>query len=290
MADRTEMEGVQGGRKMNLSTLTGKKVRVMIKRGDTLNSLTEKYECTEDELRSRIDRLFTIKGAAHDVWNQLVANGKKAKSSKSPVLDQEPEQEQTEEAIVSVDPDNTEALGIQQLRESEEEKSKIVLSLEKELSAIMRERYELRKQFQTLRKEIADLKRTYLKKYKSAEKLIQRDNDLDKRMSEVAATCQEEKAALEAIRGKIEEASKIVLSVYENGEIALFEGILANKLDDRGHEDLYNSLREREEAEDFRPRDLRVIARLIKIVSRISVPFDIIFENEEVESGYKVFK
>ena len=275
---------------MNLSTLTGKKVRVMIKRGDTLNSLTEKYECTEDELRSRIDRLFTIKGAAHDVWNQLVANGKKAKSSKSPVLDQEPEQEQTEEAIVSVDPDNTEALGIQQLRESEEEKSKIVLSLEKELSAIMRERYELRKQFQTLRKEIADLKRTYLKKYKSAEKLIQRDNDLDKRMSEVAATCQEEKAALEAIRGKIEEASKIVLSVYENGEIALFEGILANKLDDRGHEDLYNSLREREEAEDFRPRDLRVIARLIKIVSRISVPFDIIFENEEVESGYKVFK
>ena len=275
---------------MNLSTLTGKKVRVMIKRGDTLNSLTEKYECTEDELRSRIDRLFTIKGAAHDVWNQLVANGKKAKSSKSPVLDQEPEQEQTEEAIVSVDPDNTEALGIQQLRESEEEKSKIVLSLEKELSAIMRERYELRKQFQTLRKEIADLKRTYLKKCQSAEKIIQRDNDLDKRMSEVAATCQEEKAALEAIRGKIEEASKIVLSVYENGEIALFEGILANKLDDRGHEDLYNSLREREEAEDFRPRDLRVIARLIKIVSRISVPFDIIFENEEVESGYKVFK
>lgn len=274
---------------MNLSTLTGKKVRVMIKRGETLKDLMAKYECTEDELRSRIDHLFTIKGAAHDVWNQLVANGKKVKSFKPPVLNQEPEQNQTEEAIVSV-PDNTEVLGIQQLRESEEEKSKTVLSLEKEYSAIVRERYELRKKFQTLREEIADLKRAYLKKCRSAEKIIQKENDLNKRMGEVAATCQEEKAALEAIRGKIEEVSKIVLSVYENGEIALFEGILADKLDDRGHEDLYNSLREREEAEDFRPRDLRVIARLIKIVSRISVPFDIIFENEEVESGYKVFK
>ena len=275
---------------MNLSTLTGKKVRVMIKRGETLKDLMAKYECTEDELRSRIDHLFTIKGAAHDVWNQLVANGKKVKSFKPPVLNQEPEQNQTEEAIVSV-PDNTEVLGIQQLRESEEEKSKTVLSLEKEYSAIERERYELRKRFQALRKEIADLKRTYLKRCQSAEKIIQKDNDLNKRMGEVAAACQEEKAALEAIREKIEEVSKIVLSVYENGEIALFEGILTdNKLDDRGYEDLYNSLREREEAEDFRPRDLRVIARLIKIVSRISVPFDIIFENEEVESGYKVFK
>ena len=72
-------------------------------------------------------------------------------------------------------------------------------------------------------------------------------------------------------------------------EIALFDETIEASLDDAGHTALFSQLRDQEEAEDFRPRDLRVVARIIRIVANLDAPVEIIFEDEEVKRAYDVF-
>ena len=108
-------------------------------------------------------------------------------------------------------------------------------------------------------------------------------------MNKIRDTHNAKQKTLEEIRSQIKEMSKIVLCVYNSREIAPFDEAVEINLDDTGHDELFNQLREREEAEDFRPKDLRVVARVTKIVANLSVPVEIIFEDEEIKRAYEVF-
>lgn len=60
-------------------------------------------------------------------------------------------------------------------------------------------------------------------------------------------------------------------------------------LDDTGHDELFAQLRERNEAEDFRPKDLRLVARVIQIVTNLDAVVEILFDDEEIKKAYEVF-
>ena len=68
----------------DLRGLTGKKVRCGIKNGMTMDDFCKRYECTPEELETRIGHLFTVKGAAKQVLSEIAANSKKPRSKTKP--------------------------------------------------------------------------------------------------------------------------------------------------------------------------------------------------------------
>ena len=284
---------------MTLATLTGKKVRISIKRGWTTDDFCGKFGCSTDELFARIGQLYTVRETALQVWSEIAANEKKArkatKVAEAEIVEEVAQQviaEETTDSVEEAEPETAEPVtenpALAELREIEEKQSATVVNLEKEHTALASERYNLRKSFQRVREELMEIRAAFEAKGHEAEEIVQKDNELVNRMNEIAVVYREERASLETIRDRIKEAFKIAIGVYSNGEITLLEESEI-VLDETGHEELFETLREREEAEDFRPRDLRVVARLMTIVSRLTVPFDITFDNDEVQLGYELF-
>lgn len=278
---------------MEARTLTGKKVKIGIKNGLTVKDFCAKYECTQDELMARIERLFTVSGVARQIWNEIVANEKKATKAKT-IAEKEDISDTTkvadkvtEEEIAESTPPHVPTLD--ELRVSESEYSDTMIEMEKAYKACYQERDNGRKKYQAIRDDIQQLKTALEARRHEAQMIIQKDKELVERMNGIYAEYRIEREALEAIRSQIEELSKIVLCVYSSREIAPFDEAVEIELDDSGYDELFNLLREQEEAEDFRPKDVRVVARLIRIVANLGTPVEIIFEDEEVKMAYEVF-
>ena len=273
----------------DLRGLTGKKVRCGIKNGMTMDDFCKRYECTPEEMGIRIGHLFTVKGAAKQVLSEIAANSKKPRSKTKPeeetapvaeVATEEPEEEPKEEDL--------KVLSLEALKALEASKSRAVISMEAKYVDLHRERVEGRKAFAEVLDKIKEIKQQFDAANRRAREIIRNDNALVEQMNEITVTYSAERKALEMIRAKIEEMSKIVICVYSSREIGPLDETEI-ELDDSGHEDHFELLREQEEAEDFRPRDLRVVARVIAIVDKLDVPFEIVFEDDEVRRAYEIF-
>lgn len=273
-----------------LRNLTGKRVHIGIKNGMSVQDFCQKYECNPEELQERLGRLFTVKDNARQVWNEILANEKKPKAKVvvEEAVDTVPDvaDEVTEDEEVDTTPH---VPTMDELKASEGLYSDAVIELEKAYKACFQEREKGRDEYRRLRDDISELKRAYESKGHEVEKIIQRDHELVDRMNEIYTVYRGKRAALEAIRSQIEELSKIVICVYSSREIAPFDETVEINLDDTGHDELFSHLREQEEAEDFRPKDVRTVARLIRIVANLGSPVEIIFEDEEVKKAYEVF-
>lgn len=275
---------------MNVKKLTGKKVKVGIKNGMTIQDFCEKYECIPAELWGRIGQLFTVKDTARQIWNEIEANEKKKRKSKAAAKETVVVTDTTDKAADNETVDEApHAPTIDELKASEADYSDVVMKLEKTWKDLHQERDKGRENFQRLREEMRELKKEHDAKWREAKKIIQRDNELVDQMNKIRDTHNAKQKTLEEIRSQIKEMSKIVLCVYNSREIAPFDEAVEINLDDTGHDELFNQLREQEEAEDFRPKDLRVVARVTKIVANLSVPVEIIFEDEEIKRAYEVF-
>lgn len=279
----------------DLKKLKGFNIKTGVKRGWTKEKFCEEYGCTEEELFARLSQIYTVKNSRMEVWNDLLANEKKARKKEEPKEETVIQPEVAEETVNSEEPasESEDCVAVNQsleeLRKSEERQSDKVVELEKQYQAFSSKRYELRKTFQSRQEEMLELKKAYEAKVHEAEEIVQKDNDIVVRMNEIADEYRLERAMLESIRFAIAERSKITIGVHADGEIAPFDEEIV-ELDESGHEELYAVLREREEAEDFRPKDLRVVARVMKIVARLNVPVEIIFDNEEVELAFEIFR
>lgn len=178
---------------------------------------------------------------------------------------------------------------LDELKASEVDYSNATIELEKAYKDLRAEREKGRETYQRLRSEIYELKKQHDAKYHEAEKIVQRDNELVDQMNEIYAAHNFKQAALEKIRSQIKEMSKIVLCVYSNREIAPLDEAAEVNLNDTGHDELFAQLRERNEAEDFRPKDLRLVARVIQIVTNLDAVVEILFDDEEIKKAYEVF-
>ena len=282
---------------MDVKKLSGKKVKSGIKNGMTIQDFCQKYECTPDELWARVGRIFTVKDTARHVWNQIEANGKKKRKSKVKERDNAAEanvETETMEVTECVAEDETKGdisstPTLDELKASERNYSDATIKLERAYKDLHAERERGRETYQRLRNEARELKKEHDAKRREAEKIAQRDNELVSQMNEISAAHGFKQAALEKIRAQIKEMSKIVLCVYSSREIAPFDEAVEINLDDTGHDELFSQLREQEEAEDFRPKDLRLVARVIRIVANLDVKVEILFDDEEIKKAYEVF-
>lgn len=274
-----------------LRVLTGKKVKVGIKNGMTVQDFCAKFECDPDEFMTRLGRLFTVKDTAKQVWGDIVANEKKPKAKVADVVEEVVETPKVADEVAEDESGDvtSPALTLDELKAKEAEYSDVLIEREKYYKTLYQERDEGKKKYQSLHDEIKSLKKQCEVKCHEADKVIKRDKELVDEMNAIWAKYCDERAALEAIRDQIKEMSKIVLCVYSSREIAPFDEEVEITLDDAGHEELFNQLREQEEAEDFRPKDVRTVARLMRIVANLGSPVEIIFEDEDVKTAYGVF-
>ena len=275
-----------------LTTLTGKKVRVGIKNGMTVDDFCKRYSCEPAELNVRIGKLFTVNDDAKKIWGEILANEKKPKAKVTAVEEVVGTSKVADNATEGEATDDTppRAPTLDELKSSESELSDKLIEMEKAYKACYQDRDEGRKKYRSLLDDIKSIKKQFDAKVHDAEVIIRRDDEIVGKMNGIWTEYRDKRAALEAIRAQIEEMSKIVLCVYKDYEIAPFDESLEIKLDDRGHDDLFKELREQEAAEDFRLKDIKVVARLIRIVANLGSPVEIIFDDEEVRKAYEALK
>ncbi len=275
-----------------LTTLTGKKVRMGIKNGMTMDDFCQKYECDSAELIVRIGKLFTVNDDARRILADILANGKKPKPRGAAIAETVEAPKAANEATEGEATDDTppRAPTLDELKSSESELSDKLIEMEKAYKACYQDRDEGRKKYRSLLDDIKSIKKQFDAKVHEAEVIIRRDDEIVGKMNGIWTEYRDKRAALEAIRAQIEEMSKIVLCVYKDREIAPFDEGLEISLDDSGHDELFKTLREQEVAEEFRLKDIKVVARLIRIVANLGSPVELIFDDDELKMAYEALK
>ena len=295
-----------------MKSINQKAVNFDIDHGYTVMDLCKKYECnSEDELLEALRKVFPIERAFNMIQRKLRANGKlprrnksgrdesgdpkelKAQQKKEPAPKAQQKKELAPKAQQTAPQKEAETSSptLDELITSETQMSAEVIELEKRCVDLNEERLSNRKQFAEIIEDIKHLKETCEAKVREAQAIVAKDQEVSENLAELGCTLQTRRGELEDIRRRIEYLSKIEICVYSDRRIAPFDEASKIDLDDSGHEERYERLSKRPEAEDYRPRDLRVVARILSIVDNLGGrPVELIFEDEEVKQAYGVFQ
>ena len=272
-----------------ITSLTGKKVRIGIKNGLTLVGFCEKYDCGVGEFRGRLERIFTQKEVFRQVWGEIQANEKKPRRTSAPMEVQIVTAVETSPEPALEEPQEKHSLSLDELKVLEASYSGEAIEFETRYKNLFQERLACRDAYKRIRDELEELKRQFQSKGCEAEKVIRHDEKIVTEMNEISEQYRVKRAALETVRREIEEKSKITVCVFANREIALLDDTAEITLDDKGHDELFKKLREQEIAEEFRPRDVRLVARILKIQANLNAPVEVLFDDEEIKLAYEAF-
>ena len=171
------------------------------------------------------------------------------------------------------------------LHQSETAISARVIELEVEHKALVNAHREEIGRLHSIEEALGRAEQILLQMNSEYERAVGKIESLLQRMSNVSQERAQEVARLTEIRGQIEELNTIVICAYTNGTIAPFEdnGL---KLDDSGHDQIYDNLMRRDECLDFRARDIQIIARLISIQRNTPAKIEVISEIEGLEQAF----
>ncbi len=275
-----------------MKNMTQKSVNFDINHGYTVMDFCEKYGySSKDELVEALRKVFPIERASDRVLRKIQANDKlprrdesgRDESGDAPKAQQKKEPAPKKEA-------ETSSPTLDELKNSETQMSAEVIELEKRCVDLNEERLSSRKRFAEIIEDIKHLKETCEAKVREAEEIVAKDQKVSKKLTELGRALQTRREELEDTRRRIECLSKIEICVYSDRRIAPFDEASKIDLDDSGHEERYERLSKCPEAEDYRPRDLRVVARILSIVDNLGRPVELIFEDEEVKQAYGVFQ
>lgn len=258
---------------MELRSLQQKNVRVNIKNGWNLEDFCEKYRCTEDELKTRLDQIFKNKKAMRNCIDKIEKNSGKHKSKPKTV----------KASVIS------EANELETLRREEATLSKGVMKLETEWEAQKAEHLERLKSLRDKKAELKEFRSQISKERKMTEKIIQQDNRIVEKMNDLTKRRNTLVATLEEKRARIEELKKLTLCVFDGGEITTYDGSDV-KLDDTGHEEIYAKLTEHELCDELRMRDVKTLARLLAMSNNSTIEVEIICDRKELEEIFETLK
>lgn len=274
-----------------MKSITQKAINFDIDHGCTVMDFCKKYGYSgEDEFLEALRKIFPIERAFKMILRKIRANDKLPRKDKpgdpeelAPKAQQKKEPAPQKEAEAS-------SPTLDELKNSETQMSAEVIELEKRCVDLNEKRLSSRKRFAEIIEDIKHLKETCEAKVLEAEEIVAKDQEVSKNLVALERTLQTRREELEDTRRRIEYLSKIEICVYNDRRIAPFDETNKIDLDDSGHEERYERLSKYPEAEDYRPRDLRVVARILSIVNNLGRPVELIFEDEEVKQAYGVFQ
>ena len=292
---------------MAISRLDAKGVLLGIKNGMTVDDFCTKYQCSSEELITRIHQIYNrSEKIAKKHIAAIIANEKNARKTPNATEDAEAdgaglaEETPVEMPEVNWAEEPAEASETQGVAGSEtalEQAEKEAEALSQEIMDIevkWRRDYtpkhlDFISELREINSEMKELITRYKKLCSRYESVVNRDNEVIQQMNELMADRREKVAQLAEIRQRIVELKAVSLCVYASGEIATLEerDIV---LDDSGYLELYNELLEREECQELRLKDIKALARLLCIVKNLG---DItvsacMFDNDELDKAYKV--
>lgn len=290
---------------MSISRVTAKQFRLFVKEGETLESLQERFSCTEEEIEARLEQIYhRSKKEVQGIMSDLKANRKKP-HRKSGDIKIEPKTVTTKDVpgeeikdngkdvdvkiteIENEKPEtNTEKKeAILRLAEKEQNLSDEVISLEVKHKELAQCHHAQMGDLRKLQEEIENIKSALQDCHDKYETIVRDANRVAEEMNSISQIRRERITELESVRQEIKERRKITIFVYRDGSIEAPDNpdFVVN---DEGSGELKLELSERKECQDLRVRDITTLARLLKATERDEnlAPE---FEDEKLEEVYK---
>ena len=289
--------------------MTAKQLQLSLKRATPLEELCKKYNCSSEEIKSRIEHLYCQGSGskAASIFKELENNSKKAAqaarkrdetkvSNASTIKPEEISPEiQVKDSPVGepvpanpANPTNPDTSSLEELTAEEGRLSREVMKLEAEHKDLAQQRRpqiatirELQKELKIIESKLDDCRQKY-------EDAVGKANLLADEMNEKSRLRQEKLSALEAVREQIRQKKTIPLFVYNDGRIEAPDNP-DFEIDESGYEELKEQLIAKEECQDLRVRDIVTLAKLIK-VSEKAETISVVCENPDLEAAFALIR
>lgn len=279
--------------KKELSCLDAYEIQNGIKRKYGVSYFCKKYGCTEQAFIGRVRQLYKKtpeKGKSaiaslrkNDIKNvkKPAKNGVKLETNTEGVGRDLPTNGESQGETVTV-----ETATLEQLRAMDAKLSAKRLSLQSEQDGLRQRHYNLVTRTNGIRKQVKKL----ITKLQSLEQklltIIEQDNELIEKIRANSTKLSNMDTEIQAVRERIEELSRIVIYVYNNGEITVDDSDVV--LDDSGSEKYYEDLTKNNRCGQLRMTDLRVLAKVLAIYQNLGADATplILFDNGEIEGVF----
>lgn len=281
-----------------ITLMTVKDLHMQLKRGAEVQTLLKRYGiASKEELFKAIRKIAP--GKVGEFGRMLKANNKKEerRMSKNNCSSNESEKEkirgndagERQEIISTESTEQKEVIKelslLEQLEHDEKELSAHCVGLESEHKELAQKRREALKALLEVRKVLVELQRLLAVNMEKVQRIMDEYNESAVRMTQISEEIAVYKELLEEIREQIQETKKVIILVYSEGIIES-EAQLPYPSEEEVAT-LVHSLIQMPEAEDLTIKELKTVAKLLLIVKKMEVKFELEFDSDRVQQFYE---
>ena len=261
------------------------------KEGWDMAQFTENFNCSEEEFKNRLKQLYiTMENADKDyseILKRIEKNSKSKRSKNCKWKDYESPLQIAERRIreisVSVFPKELNGLTtnyseLMEYLDTVSAQMEVVLNKRQELSEAVKagesEVKKLEKILQDKKDELAETRKQFVAKRTEYDYL--------------SSVYKDGNQAAQKTLDRINELTKPIIYVYEDGTIELEKRGSVITLDETGSDEIYSEMIGK--FDDYRGRDIRIVARLKAIIKNYGEDVTLIIDGEEIENLYNLSK
>ena len=281
-----------------MANLDRRSIKTGVKMGMSFSDFRDKYDLDRDELENRIRILYKNNKDDADEIIKAISKNEKKHAKETPTeykgmpieafkemsfdefleFEKQKKLEETQKTDVEIEVANL-----------EDEISKLsdeIITKESEHKKWRERHREHLNQIGSLDDKLAKIESELKEIKQKYDSIIGLDNDAVERANRALDEKHELEAVIEERRQKLKSLKAVTICAYEDGTINPLDESVNIVLDDSGHDELYAELITKEECEDLRVKDIKTLARLIKIAEHSACDLEIVTDNAEIE---KVF-
>lgn len=279
---------------MVIGSLSHRDVRFGIKNGFTFTDFCHKYNCTQAEFEDRIRGIYRYD--SKKMLDSIRANAKRKgrqsrpeTSNTAPTTNRtvEPPINNSETTATSTLPNPQSQLKI--LRQQEQALSDEVIRLESKHKAIAQQHRGHIRELRDLHTELETLRQTFEEKVTAYEAIASHNNELVTLMNQISQERNQRAGALADLRQQIKSLTEVVICAYDNGTIEPMDYDGNITLNETGSDALFSTLRDREDLEELRVKDIKILSRVLAIINNSEMRIIPMFENAALDSCFQAF-
>ena len=272
---------------------SGRLMEEKLKIGWTIDDFLSYLNVSETEFLNYLTKNFSAK-AVFQMKKRLKNNQKKIKKYKNKKEGKSMTLSTKESAPVTANEsktsiDSTSCISIVSLRNQEKTLVETICKMETDHAKLISKRASLKSTFQQLRKQLIALQKELKEKKIIADSTYQEWLRISSEMHAITESISKEKNLLSGIREEIKAAETISIFIYENGEIETENyPLLISK--DLNSSEIFNSLLKNSIVESLTLRDIRQLAKVLAITTKLKAEqklFEVTFESEQIQEVFQ---
>lgn len=272
---------------------SGRLMEEKLKIGWTIDDFLSYLNVSETEFLNYLTKNFSAK-AVFQMKKRLKNNQKKIKKYKNKKEGKSMTLSTKESAPVTANEsktsiDSTSCISIVSLRNQEKTLVETICKMETDHAKLISKRASLKSTFQQLRKQLIALQKELKEKKIIADSTYQEWLQISSEMHAITESISKEKNLLSGIREEIKAAETISIFIYENGEIETENyPLLISK--DLNSSEIFNSLLKNSIVESLTLRDIRQLAKVLAITTKLKAEqksFEVTFESEQIQEVFQ---